>query len=168
MKKLKLIYPFLIAALMIAIFWFSAQVADDSNQTSDPFCETIAHLMISNLDEMSPDSQAEIIDGFSFIVRKMAHFCEYALMGFLWYLWLRERRFAPLIALGASALYACTDEFHQSFVPGRACQFRDVLIDSSGAACGILVAFVLVCVVFCAAQKDIVKWGTWQSSREAP
>ena len=30
-------------------------------------------------------------------------------------------------------LYACTDEFHQSFVPGRVAAVHDVLIDSAGA-----------------------------------
>ena len=29
-------------------------------------------------------------------------------------------------------LYACTDEFHQLFVPGRDGNFRDVIIDTSG------------------------------------
>ncbi len=166
MKKLKLIYPILIAALMVTIFCFSAQIADDSDETSGRFCKLLAHLMIYDLDEMSESSQAEIIGGFSFIVRKTAHFSEYALLGFLWYLWLREKRFAPLIALGASAFYACTDEFHQRFVPGRTGQLRDVLIDSSGAVFGILAAFIVVCVIYCILHKEIVFWGTWRSAEK--
>lgn len=31
-------------------------------------------------------------------------------------------------------LYACTDEYHQLFVPGRSGQLRDVMIDAVGAA----------------------------------
>lgn len=30
------------------------------------------------------------------------------------------------------ALYACSDEFHQYFVPGRSCKFFDVCVDSTG------------------------------------
>ena len=35
-------------------------------------------------------------------------------------------------------LIAATDEFHQLFVPGRGARVTDVLIDSLGAAAGIL------------------------------
>lgn len=34
------------------------------------------------------------------------------------------------------AFYACTDELHQYFVPGRSCRFFDVCVDSTGAFCG--------------------------------
>lgn len=37
------------------------------------------------------------------------------------------------------ALYACSDELHQYFVPGRSCRFFDVCVDSAGAFCGALV-----------------------------
>lgn len=36
------------------------------------------------------------------------------------------------------ALYACSDELHQYFVPGRSCRFFDVCVDSTGAFCGAL------------------------------
>ena len=36
------------------------------------------------------------------------------------------------------ALYACSDEFHQYFVPGRSCKFFDVCVDSTGAFFGAL------------------------------
>ena len=36
------------------------------------------------------------------------------------------------------ALYACSDELHQYFVPGRSCRFFDVCVDSAGAFCGTL------------------------------
>ena len=158
MKKIRLIYPVLLAALMALIFCFSAQPADDSTQTSGHFTTIAAHFFIQNLDAFDTETQAQIIDGFSFVVRKTAHFCEYALMGCLWYLWLRNRKFAPLLALGASAAYSCTDEWHQSLVPGRSCELRDVLVDSSGAAAGILFAFVLLCVIYFLKQKDAEKW----------
>lgn len=36
------------------------------------------------------------------------------------------------------ALYACSDELHQYFVPGRSCKFFDVCVDSTGAFFGAL------------------------------
>ena len=40
-------------------------------------------------------------------------------------------------------LYACTDEFHQLFIAGRAGQFRDVCIDSTGALIMILIIYII-------------------------
>lgn len=39
-------------------------------------------------------------------------------------------------------IYACADEVHQYYVPGRYASFTDVLIDFSGALVGILIAFL--------------------------
>mgnify|MGYP000059507674 CR=1 FL=1 len=49
-----------------------------------------------------------------------------------------------IAALGFAFCYASTDEFHQLFVPGRSGQVRDVLIDSCGAAIGVLIAWGLI------------------------
>jgi VanZ family protein len=80
-----------------------------------------------------------------FLIRKSAHLTEYAIFGFL--LWrafttstnLTGRRLAwgSAAALLVAALYACTDEYHQSFVPGRTSSIRDVAIDTVGAAVAI-------------------------------
>jgi VanZ family protein len=45
----------------------------------------------------------------------------------------RSARLAEVVA----ALYAATDEFHQSFVPTREASIWDVLIDATGAAIGL-------------------------------
>ncbi len=50
---------------------------------------------------------------------------------------------AAAAALVLCLLYAASDEFHQLFVPGRSCQFRDVCIDTLGAAAGILLLAAL-------------------------
>lgn len=66
-----------------------------------------------------------------------AHFAEYAILAaLLWYA-LRSTpalagRAAPL-AFALAVLYAISDEFHQSFVPGRYPDVRDVLVDAAGA-----------------------------------
>jgi VanZ family protein len=73
---------------------------------------------------------------FMFILRKIAHFTEYAVLLGLWFRALRTR--LPLDrALACSWLicvgYAATDEFHQTFVHGRVGIWRDVVIDACGA-----------------------------------
>ncbi|OUL07904.1 hypothetical protein B0533_11730 [Sedimentibacter sp. SX930] len=78
------------------------------------------------------------------LMRKSAHFIAYLILGFLvshamknevspaspW----KRRGISLLLCVG----YAISDEFHQQFVPGRGPLLKDVLIDTSGAALGIL------------------------------
>ena len=47
-------------------------------------------------------------------------------------------------------LYACTDEFHQLFVPGRAGRFTDVLIDTTG---GIIMLLFIALVTHVARKR---------------
>ena len=44
-------------------------------------------------------------------------------------------------------LYACSDEIHQLFVPGRSGMFTDVLIDTGGAVTGMLVSMLLMFII---------------------
>ena len=46
------------------------------------------------------------------------------------------------LALGLSCTYAITDELHQCCVPGRQGAMGDVLLDSLGAACGLLLLWL--------------------------
>jgi VanZ family protein len=85
----------------------------------------------------------------NFIVRKMAHFTEYAILTLLGYFaWSISLGQASLqavrYALLCSIVFAISDEFHQLFEAGRTSLLTDVLIDCLGAA---LVALVLQRVV---------------------
>jgi VanZ family protein len=72
--------------------------------------------------------------------RVVAHFSEYALLAALWSWalapWLGRR--ALVVAGAISLLYAITDEYHQSFVPGRDSDPLDVLVDALGITAGLL------------------------------
>ena len=85
------------------------------------------------------------------IVRKLAHFCEYALEGFLLTLCLRvyTRHFFVHISwpILGGLLTALTDETIQMFSDGRSSQLTDVWLDFSGAMAGILVG--LFCLALC-------------------
>ena len=81
-----------------------------------------------------------------FLVRKSAHFTEYAILSALWFRALRVHltslwrvRWA-LIGLIISLSVAILDEVHQSFVPSRTSDVRDVLLDF----CGALFAQILI------------------------
>jgi VanZ family protein len=100
-------------ALMAVIFFFSAQ--SDLN------------------------SGLGVID---LIGRKAVHAAEYALLALLWWRALRTTRLGERRALGVAfavaVAYAASDEWHQTFVPGRHGSPLDVAIDATGAALATL------------------------------
>ena len=99
-------------AVMALIFWFSSQ----------------SHL------PSAPD------DNLDFLFKKLGHITVYSMLAlsFLRGLHLAERRF--LLAWALSALFAASDEFHQSLTPLRDPSVRDVLIDVSAAAIALSLA----------------------------
>lgn len=97
--------------------------------------------------EVSPST----FDSLHFLVRKLAHLTEYAVLAFLLYRSLRgsrprvwELRTAAWSVLVAG-LYSLTDELHQRFVPGRGGSLVDCGIDTAGA--------ILAMLGFCAASR---------------
>lgn len=74
------------------------------------------------------------------VVRKLAHFAEFLVLGVLLYRALDGRTFNLRVAFRAfalAALCALGDELHQAFVPGRTPALTDCLIDAAGAAAGL-------------------------------
>ena len=81
-------------------------------------------------------------------VRKAAHFCEYAMLGFLFFYTLKSYDIQTLlssaIAWTASIAVAFLDEGLQFFSEGRAPAMLDVGIDALGALCGVIAAATLL------------------------
>ena len=154
--------PVFLIMQMIIMFCFSAQPAEESSETSSGFCVMLAKLLYLDYENYAISIQEMITNGLEFIVRKTAHFTEYAVMGFLWYLYLANKKYNILISISATSLYACTDEFHQLFVAGRSGQIRDILIDTCGGSFGVLIAFIFLCIYQCCKHQEILKKGVWQ------
>jgi VanZ family protein len=89
-------------------------------------------------------------ENIHWVFRKCCHLTVYAILGLLVFRALRHSRTKlppwswPRVGgtLLIVFLYACSDEYHQSFVPGRTALFSDVCIDTSGAAIGLLLLLV--------------------------
>jgi VanZ family protein len=128
----------LVIIWMLLIFFFSSQVATDSNGMSTGLTVAIRNLIIQIYPKLSIS-----IETLNHFIRKSAHFLVYFGLGFLLknayqvsgYLNFR----GSVYALMVSILYAISDEIHQMFVPGRGPGIKDVFIDSIGALAGILV-----------------------------
>ena len=87
------------------------------------------------------------VDLMAFLVRKTAHFTEYAILGVLarglFGSLHAERGVRPLPAGLLVALVPVVDERIQLFVPGRSGQVTDVLLDLSGVVVGALLAHLV-------------------------
>ena len=80
--------------------------------------------------------------GWGWVLRKVAHATEYAILAVLSFRVFRRYRERPkalIYSLCLCIIYAMLDEFHQSFIPGRGPSLRDVGIDSLGAGIAVLV-----------------------------
>ena len=98
------------------------------------------------LRSFNPDISAETIAQIQFVVRKTAHVMEYAILAALLWRALRagvrwQTRMSRLfIAVWfVCAVFAASDEFHQSFVPSRTASPIDVMIDIFGALIGLVI-----------------------------
>jgi VanZ family protein len=91
---------------------------------------------------------------------KSAHAIGYGILGALILRALAHGRFAAVrwsTAAGSvllATLYGATDEFHQSFVPGRSPDVHDVLADATGAAIAALVL-------------GVIAWGILKTRRQS-
>lgn len=78
-----------------------------------------------------------------FLIKKLAHIFEYAILSTLIYRALVnggvKKKNAGIWALIFVVFYGASDEYHQSFVPGRQSTIRDVIIDGFGGGLAILI-----------------------------
>jgi len=112
-------------------------------------------LFESVLGWLAGDLSPETIQSVIFVIRKGAHLAEYGILAALIWRGLRSTGLSPdhawnwrlaRLAVCLAALYAATDELHQSLVPSRTGSATDILIDSVGAILGALI---------------LHRWGIW-------
>ncbi len=120
--------------------------------------EQTSRFLVPLLRWLDPQISVATIATIHFAVRKLGHLIEYAILAMLF--WRALRRGTNLqmkiSILSASvwvvcAIFAATDEFHQSFVPSRTAASGDVMIDSIGAFVGLAICLMI------AARKQLQK-----------
>jgi VanZ family protein len=98
---------------------------------------------------LKPDISAETLGQIHFFMRKLGHVGEYALLAML--MWRAARggtnRRVKMSILFVSiwivcAIFAASDEFHQTFASSRTASLRDVAIDIVGAFIGLAICWV--------------------------
>ena len=162
----RLLLWFAVIAVCGMIFFFSAQDGDASQKTSAGIVRWAITLLVSGFDSLALAEQNTIYDTATFLLRKGAHFAEFALLGFFVRLLLRSYRARRgwLWTWIAGTAYACTDELHQFFSSARNASLVDVAIDSAGVACGAWIACLML-MLFAFARRGA---GEDSAGKETP
>ncbi len=130
------------------IFSFSAEDGTTSKRTS----EVISEFILNNFTDyknMSETQAKEVLKATTKVIRKLAHYCIYIIVGMLlmgigytFYNIGDGNKF--LFSQGFGIVYATSDEIHQLFVDGRSGEIKDVMLDSFGVFTGILITIMIV------------------------
>lgn len=153
-KIIKILGIIFVCIWLIVIFIFSAMSGNSSNGKSKKTINkalteaaTITNdLNITNVNTQS-NKKIRIIEKLNEPLRKCMHASVYFILSIILNVILKvykvSRKRAFILAIIISFIYACTDEYHQTFVPGRTGCFTDVLIDTFGAFLGA-VSFYMI------------------------
>lgn len=141
MTKKRNVFLVLSLLWMVLIFYMSSQPADESTQTSLRAGRAVCTVFVPGYRKLPEDQKTGLARKIDHPVRKTAHATEYAVLGILVFQVFRKKRYRK--SLLTAACYAATDEFHQLFVAGRSGQITDVMIDTCGAAAGLLIVFLI-------------------------
>lgn len=139
-----------VLAVMGMIFWFSAQTGESSGALSGRITARIVGFFVPDVDTFSEVEQQLLFRRVGLLIRKTAHFSEFALLGFFLTIHIQQLRKRITLRLpwlwtwAVGTAYAVTDELHQGFVGGRHPAVTDVLIDSSGVITGVLLVMGLL------------------------
>lgn len=142
------LFGILSLVVMVAIFLFSAENSMKSSETSGEFIDLVLKLVYEDYENISPKEKANLIVNFQSLVRPMAHGSIYFVLGFMYAgaMW-QLNRFSVFSKLALSwmfsFIYACSDEIHQFFVPGRAFEIKDIAVDILGALAGVLLLWCI-------------------------
>ena len=141
----------LCVALLAFIFGNSAMPADESAAQSD----FITDLVQKILKVFAPNSWAANATGADYerlhsIIRTLAHFSEFALLGALLVFTFRSytrNGYAFVVCVCLIILIPILDETLQAFTSGRVADLADLYVDTLGGVIGGLFAALAVCIV---------------------
>ena len=139
----KIFHTILVIIWMVIIFNFSSQNGPKSTKTSDVVTSMVVNVTTSVTNKDIPREEVkQRIEDSTFIVRKMAHFTEYLILGILVLQLLSDytkiNKRVLIISFLICYFYDISDEIHQIFIPGRTAKVLDTFIDGTGSLVGII------------------------------
>ncbi len=133
------------------IFGFSSQDGEESEGISKKITDFILEKS-SKYNRLEQTKKEEVNERTERIIRKIAHFSIYTLVGLLLMALLStyenvKRKNQIYISAILGILYAISDEIHQSFTPERGPRITDVFIDSLGVFFGMVVILLIIEII---------------------
>lgn len=127
------------------IFRFSNQNGEKSSGISRKITTAVTK-NVKKIQELDKNKQEEVLEKIEKVIRKLAHFSIYMVVGILMMLLMNTYKIKQFdkiaISLITGIVYASSDEIHQLFIPGRSAMITDVMIDTLGVSVGILLMFL--------------------------
>src|SRR5216683_732350 len=137
---------------MPVIVWMALIFLGSTDMLS---AEHTSRFLVPLLRWLDPQISLAALATIQFGIRKLGHLTEYSVLAMLLWRalcsstrWQMKMSILLLVAALASAIFAASDEFHQSFVPSRTASPTDVMIDICGALIGLL-----SCLMFAARKR---------------
>ncbi|MEH7248030.1 VanZ family protein [Neobacillus niacini] len=128
-------------AWMVSIF-FATQLPYFTGQNT---AKVIRKAFINETKTIGVQSDSTVdINELNLIVRKVTHIIVFGILAFLLFKSLETLRFSYMFACLLTVLYVLSDEWHQSFMPGRVAAYWDVLFDSVGAMIALLISYLII------------------------
>lgn len=169
MKKI-IISISLIIIWMIVIYSFSSMPSEESNGKSKEVIKQVVektlnsnqkfkeeidiseqNISLDNIKQQTKSKTETIVDKLNKPLRKCMHASVYFILAILIFNFLKIYNLKnwknALFTIIISFLYACTDEYHQTFVKGRTGQFTDTLIDTLGAITGVVCICIIIKII---------------------
>ena len=150
MKKniTRIILAILLLGTFYIIFGFSGQDGEESSGLSRKETEFIT----DNIFQLSNESKIHRIDQLEYIIRKLAHFSIYTVVGILLMGFVSTYEIEKIkkiyISIVVGIIYATSDEIHQAFIPDRSARLTDVIIDTMGIVLGIIIVLIFMKLVY--------------------
>ena len=151
--KLNIIRGILITALIaifVTIFGFSNQNSETSSGLSRKVTNFVVEI-IPSIKNMQEPEKENVVDRIESVVRKIAHYSIYTIVGILLMSLMSTYKLKELdriaVSLIIGVIYASTDEIHQAFVPGRGPLVTDVILDSIGVLTGICIVLLVYKII---------------------
>ena len=148
--KINILRIVLILSLLLTfyiIFGFSSQNGETSGGISKNITNKILQLS-SKYNSLGQEEKEQIADRTERIIRKIAHFLIYTLVGLLLMGLLStyklKENWRIILSILLGVIYAISDEIHQGFTPGRTPKITDVYIDTLGVILGVLVILLVI------------------------
>ena len=118
-------------ALILSFIWGNSLLPAEYSRALSMWVKSL-------LEPLFPGSSGGSPEQGHGLLRKMAHFLEFAALGaaLSWRFAMEKRK--KIMPLGCGIGAACVDETIQLYVPGRGAGLKDVAIDTCGVMTGIL------------------------------